>query len=1100
MAHWKNNYRKGLIQEEYRQDKARLRRFKALESDWKKLFQWVMSIAWKQECYDRDRETTNKLIDIWHNHVLTVLIEIVQKNTEEYKDTFVRSRGTVDQKLYAKNLKGKIVDWNNRLDAFIRTQWLDDRISSHNSSIQAARSIRQHLSDALQGKVAEKFHPGRSLNPANQPYYQMLQVLREIKKQSDKYIQMIEDSGTMDASLALLLVYIRNYCFVSDKFNNFLLALPDYYHNEILRTAERKTVQDQTYLAVNPLKEGFVLPAGTRFFAGANAAGQELYYSNEEPRYLTSGKLERACTIFLQKDEGRHRKMYTQEIDFANASDNTILFDREDRTDVTCGWMLESHMLVLEEGNRKVSIFFQLTDESASRLREQRLAYFDLLDAFELQVSCAEGWMTYTPMATIGEKKGKTNLIFDFTITELESPLCACQSEIHDFSTRNPCVRIWMKNENSPYNWVKEVVFNRIGIDIEVRGIRHLNLYNELGEIDATQSFYPFGTQAEKGGWFMFSNEEINRKTVTEVLLKGVWSKLPQVQGGYSSVYRNYTKHSALTNQSFRIKAEYRKNERWYLCPESSFPLFREKDGVLQEEMGIPFKMTDENGKPIAVRLNVPDSVHGRRTSLFFRVTLNAPSIGFGMEEYRRLFADVMIYNSRHKEKDQKEVPSAPVVPLLSDIELDYKASWRSNDEQAIPVRLSRITGFSGNEECPLSSGSCHEFIEDLRNDRNLYLKFAGMKSDKKISLYVDLSYVKKDMFFAESNVVTVSPYLEIDYRNDGKWKALNPEDLLLEETYGLTQNGFIELLLPVELQHKPFFWLRVRLKGDIEQYPAIRAIYLNYLKVIAENGDGISLPAGTIQKMKPEDKRVGNILQPLPGFGGKAKETVPEVSVRQSSRISHRNRAVTPENYEQMVLEQFPEIQKVHCLPQMCTGNNEIYVVVFSHTDGNVYPLTPTWKLAEIRNWLSSRISPFVSLKVCNPSYRKVDIECRAVLQEDAEDEGEIRRRMTSQIQDYFALWLKTGELPELGKKHSYKELHTRLANDPDVQRLVALTINGVQPDVQATDIDAEDQYIPKEQMPIEVVLIPHDIQIILLPFKEGIGEIEIGSNFKIE
>ena len=1100
MVDWKNYYKKGLIQAEYRQDKARLGNFKVLESDWKKLFRWVMSVAKKQDFYDHERGAAVKLVDIWHNHVLTVLIEIIQKNTDEYQDTFVRSRGTVEQKFYKKNLKERIVDWNARLDEFIRTQWLDDRISSHDSSIQAAQSIRRHLSDALQGKVTDKFHSGRSLNPVNQPYYQMLQVLRDIKKQSDKYIQMIEDSGTMDASLSSLLIFIRNYCFISDKFNNSLLVLPDYYHNEILRTAERKTVQDQTYLVVNPLKDGFVLPAGTRFLAGANDDGLELYYSNKEPMYLTSGKLEKACTVFLQKEEGRHHKMYTQEIDYADVAVNTLLFDGEDHEDVTCGWLLESHMFRLEEGNRKVSISFRLTDESVIHLQAQRLVYLDLLDAFELQVSCAEGWMYYTPMVSVGEKKGKRNLTFDFTVTEMESSLCPCQSEIHGFSTCNPCVRIVLKNENCPYDWVKSITFDRLGIDVEVEGIRHLNLYNELGEIDAAQSFYPFGTQAEKGGWFMFSNEEISRKTITEVSLKGIWNKLPQVQGGYSAVYKNYGQRPALTSRSFRIKTEYRKNDKWYPCPESLFPLFCEEDGVLKEEVEIPFRMTDGSGRPVVTRFNVPDAVYGRDTSLFFRVALNAPLIGFGMEEYRRLFAEVMIYNSRHKEKEQKEIPSAPVIPLLSDLELAYKASWQSDDERAIPARLSRITDFAGEEECPLSSGLSYDFVEDLKNDRNLYLKFADMKNDKKIYLYVDLSYIKKDMFFSENNAAHISPHLEIDYRRSGEWIALNPENLLLEETYGLTQNGFIELILPVELQNKPFFWLRVRLKGDMGERPAIRAIYLNYLKVIAENGNGLSLPAGTIQKMKPEDKRVGSIMQPLPGFDGKVKETVQEVSVRQSARISHRNRAVAPDNYEQMVLDQFPEIQKVYCLPQMCTGNQEVYIVVFSYTEGNVYPITPAWKLAEIRNWLSSRISPFVSLKVCNPSYRKVDIVCRAVLQEDGEDEGEIRRRMTSQIQDYFALWLRTGDLPELGRMYSYKELHTRLANDPDVQRLVSLTINGVQPDVQATDIDAEDQYIPEGQMPAEVVLIPYDIQIILLPFKEGLGEIEIGSNFKIE
>lgn len=1100
MADWKNYYKKGLSQAEYRQDKARLEKFKALESDWKKLFRWVMSIARKKEFYDREREATNKLIDIWHNHVLTILIEIIQKNTEEYKDTFVRSRGTVDQKLYTKNLRGKIMDWNNRLDRFIRSQWLDDRISSHDSSMQAAQSIRRHLTDALQGKVTEKFHSGRSLNPANQPYYQMLQALRDIKRKSDQYIRMIEDSGTMDASLALLVAYIRNYCFISDKFNKSLLSLPDYYHNEILRTAERRIIQDHTYIVVTPRNEGFVLPEGTRFLAGANKSGQELHYYNEAARYLTGGRLARVCTVFLQQEEARNNRMYTQEVNFSDASDISVLFDKEMCQDVICGWMLESHMFMLEEGKRKISISFQLTDEAAYQLRNQPPVYLDLVEAFELHASYAEGWMIYAPTVSIGEKKGKTSLIFDFLITEMESSLTPCLKEMHGYTTAYPCVRIWIKNENCPYDWVKRIAFCRIGIDVEVEGIRHFNLYNELGEIDSAQSFYPFGTQAERGAWFMFCNNEITGKTVQEVSLRGIWNKLPQTPGGYGGIYKNYAQKPTLTNQSFRIKTEYKKNERWYPCPDSLFPLFQEESGILKEEAEIYFRMTEADGKPVANRYNLSNVVYGREANLFFRVTLDAPSIGFGMEAYRRLFADIMIYNSRHKEKEQKEIPVSPVIPLLSDIELSYKACWQSNDEKAIPARLSRITCFSEKEECPLDTGLSYDFVEDLKNNHNLYLKFEGMQTDRRVSIYVDLAYVKKDMFYPEDNAVNVSPYLEFDYRKDGKWLALNPENVLLEESYGLTQNGFIELALPPDLQNKPFFWLRARLQGDVGQYPAIRNIYLNCLKVVAENGDGVPLPAGTIQKMKTEDGRVGAILQPLSGFGGKAKETVTEVSIRQSARISHRNRAVAPGDYEQMVLDRFPEINKVYCLPQMCTGRQEIYIVVFSYTEGNIYPSTPAWKLSEIRNWLSGHVSPFVTLKVCNPSYRKVDIVCEAELQEDGEDVGEIRRRMTAQIQDYFALWLRTGDLPELGKKYSYKELHTRLANDPDVQKLIALTINGIQPDVQATDIDAEDQYIPDAHIPMEVVLIPHDIQIILLPFGEGLGGIEIGSNFKIE
>lgn len=1099
MADKRNYYKKGLNQTEYRRDKAKLERFNALESDWKKIFRWIMSVVPHEKFHDPKRKKTEKLIGIWRNHVLTVLIEIIQKNTEEYKETFVQSRGSSDQKMYIKNLKEKIVDWNNRLDSFLRSRWLDDRISPYDTSIQAAQSIQQHLTNALQGKNVEKYQPGRSLNPANQPYYQMLQTIKTIKSQSEGYIRMIEDSGTMDASLALLLVYIRNYCFIADKFNRSLLSLPEYYHNEILRTAERKVVQDYTYVVVNPLKEGFTLYENTKFLAGKNTAGETLSYHTEASKYLTGAKLAKTCSVFLQKELASNNKLYTQEITLPGVPECNILFDKNVHSDVAAGWLLESHMFILEEGKRKVSTSFLLTNESASYLESHRIPESSLSGAFDIYASYTEGWMDYVPVISIERVKGRTRMTFAFTMTETEYSLSPCQEKTHNYVSTYPCIRILMNNKNCPYDWAKAIEFNQISIDVEVEGIRHFNLYNELGEIDSTQPFYPFGTQGDRGAWFMFCNDEISRKTVQEVSLNGIWNKLPQLPGGYTDIYKNYPQNPPLTNQSFQIKKEYLKNDKWYSCPNGLSPLFQEQNEELKEDAEIHFHMMDEQGMPIALQSNLPNTTNSRRATIFFRVVLNTPPIGFGMEEYRRLFAETMIYNSHQKEKGQKEIPPSPVIPLLSDMKLSYKASWESDDGRAIPMRLLRITDFAEYEECILFPYTSFPFLESLKAERNLYLKFAGITSDKKICMYVDLSYVKKDMFLPDSSFESASSYLEINFRKNGKWVALYPENILLEETYGLTQNGFIEIVLPQELLKIPTFWLRLGLKGTSAQYPAIRDIYLNCLKVIADNGDGFPLPAGTIQKMQPEDRRVGSILQPLPGFGGRAKETVSEVSIRQSARIAHRNRAVAPRNYEQMVLDQFPDILKAHCLPRMCTGKQEVYIVVFSYTDGNPYPMTPTWKLSEIRNWLSARISPFVSLKVCNPSYQKVDIACEAILEKDVEDEGEIRRRMTRQVREYFALWLEIGELPDLGTKYSYKELHTRLANDEDIVQLVSLTINGIQPDVQATDINAEDQYIPDEHAPIGTVLIPYDIRIVLLPFKDGLGKIEIGSNFKI-
>ncbi len=90
-----------------------------------------------------------------------------------------------------------------------------------------------------------------------------------------------------------------------------------------------------------------------------------------------------------------------------------------------------------------------------------------------------------------------------------------------------------------------------------------------------------------------------------------------------------------------------------------------------------------------------------------------------------------------------------------------------------------------------------------------------------------------------------------------------------------------------------------------------MNGIYLNCFRVTAEDGDGNALPAGTIQAPAMADSRILTVTQPMPGSGGKPAETEADTGVRQRIRISSRNRAVCGGNYEEMILERFPEIEK---------------------------------------------------------------------------------------------------------------------------------------------------------------------------------------------
>ena len=177
------------------------------------------------------------------------------------------------------------------------------------------------------------------------------------------------------------------------------------------------------------------------------------------------------------------------------------------------------------------------------------------------------------------------------------------------------------------------------------------------------------------------------------------------------------------------------------------------------------------------------------------------------------------------------------------------------------------------------------------------------------------------------------------------------------------------------------------------------------------------------------------------------------------------------------------------------------MHIVVFSRTEGVPYLFTPAWQIAEIERWVSARVSPFVDVAVRNPEYLKIRIGCKAVLSQSVRDEGEVRRRLRRTIKDYFAAWIAEGGLPELGMRYSYKELHTKIANDSGVAKLLEISINGTVPEIDVTDIREENDFrIPGDGHPVWTVLIPEVRGLEFLPPMEGIDEAVIDSNFKIQ
>ena len=1055
------------LRTDYEADWVRLDNLRSLTADTDILLHRLTEISRKMP-YRDEGGREGILTSLLENHVLTVLADIRRKNLSGYGNSFAEAHGTEEQAYYVRKLERDVERWTVRLGAYLQTAFVQGRSDSH--AVQIARKLHEELDNAL-----------RTEGGHNHRYYRMLHTVAAIQKNADSYLRQATDSGDTEPALALLIAYLKNYAGIAETFNSRFASLPELYRKEVLHARPAEAVPDNTYLVITPApsgfpmrgREGFTLKEGTAF-----AAGEDLTYRTMQDEYISLMRCVQADAISLPNPSRGGACIQT--LHFEDASNAETLFTGVE--ELRTGWQIESPMLVLEEGRREVIVCLRLKDGNTPANTGKK-------QGFTLEYSTADGW------ESIHAECGLTSdeLRFGFTIGRDGIAPSPCTEETHGIVTAYPALRILTAKGNHP-TWAEGLEFESVSIETNVSGIRSFTLINELGETDTTQAVSPFGIQAERGAWFRIGLEEAGMKPLKELTLTGKWQKLPETKNGLDQLYKDYPGVDA---SSFRIRTDYRKNDKWASCEENS-PLFIfDHTGRLQDAC-ITFQQKGNSD-------NLPADKYK-----LFRVTLVSPSIGFGTAAYRNLFTEVMVHNSRCKEKDMRTLPQEPPVPLLADMELSYKA------ENTIPIQSYSITPITLTEvtEAPPREG-LGRLLPQSPSPYTLYFAFADAIGERKIRMYLDLALDKAQLPYGNPRLDD-NAVLTWSYWDGEGWTDIPGKDVTAEETAALTRSGFIEITLEERIDKEwtdsnGLLWLRAAfMQGSNPEKPvkekpstlAVRGIWTNCIRVTADGGDGTPLPAGTIQGTAEENTRIGSVIQPLPGFGGRQTETEAQCASRQTVRIHNRHRVVTLQDYADILTEHFPELVKVRCFNiRQEDGTRKTVITVFSRTEDGTYFLSPSWKLAEMERTLKQYASPFARLEVINPVYEQKVVHIKARLHEDTDDEDKVIRQLVVLAQNYLAPWKRKGDIPEPGQTYSPLALHSRLVNHEDVEELLELTVSG-KDILPKEDKDGENKDGDKER-PIRgtypwSILLPK-VEIGLLPYRSGIEEAEIGGNFTI-
>jgi len=220
------------------------------------------------------------------------------------------------------------------------------------------------------------------------------------------------------------------------------------------------------------------------------------------------------------------------------------------------------------------------------------------------------------------------------------------------------------------------------------------------------------------------------------------------------------------------------------------------------------------------------------------------------------------------------------------------------------------------------------------------------------------------------------------------------------DTTNRLLTSGIITFVIPKEattsntMLPEGLLWLKGAVTNRPEQACQLVDAIANAVEVqfVMDSEDAAAahlataMPRGSIAKLITPIAAVSGVKQPYASFGGRQREDGRQLRTRAAERLRHKNRAVSAWDYERIVLDAFPSIHRVKCIPHatdgawMAPGNVLLVVVPDLRNRNTPDPLQPKVDadtIARITDHVNAHVSGHVQLDVKNPDYQQIRIAC---------------------------------------------------------------------------------------------------------------------------
>lgn len=566
-----------------------------------------------------------------------------------------------------------------------------------------------------------------------------------------------------------------------------------------------------------------------------------------------------------------------------------------------------------------------------------------------------------------------------------------------------------------------------IVIDVDVEGLRDFELHNQLGQVDPSKPFQPFGPLPDPSAYLVIGSPEIAAKNITRCVLHLEWAGLPSQ--GFADHYRGYP--VAFSDETFTVTPALLRDGTWLPAGDAQ-PLFLAPVGTAppRQDISVPpaFLIANWRGDPSPGRY-AADARNG-----FLRLQFTAPAEGFG----ERLYANTLADSLRTKPSRDSRQPRPPVAPRVTRLTLGYRAKTTIRiGQEELGERVMHLHPLGTKVIHPVpTSRAAPTMLPFLGRDGQLLIGLDGEQVTDELTLLFDLA---PDTSIDLGEVDLPKADLAWAWLSEEGWEPLDRWRLTRDTTRGFMRSGIVCLQLPRKLPRRSSIqpgalgWLRVATDASSNRFAVLRGVTSQALTATrVSRVPDLPLPTGTIDSRSASIPGVLAIAQPLPSFDLRPPETLERERTRIGERLRHKDRATSPWDYERLVLEAFPQVHKVKCLPNLIArtypedapgeplpvrSGKVLVVVVPMHPEGtgerSSYDIRPlgidAWEIGKIRDHLRDRCSPVATVDVMSATFEQIQVRCHVGLKRNAHA-GTVLREVNRAITSFLSPWTDVG------------------------------------------------------------------------------------------